>query len=477
MDPQKTYHIVEIRVFDASAPGVYPVELSVPGWRDFPRGNLRLDDTALLALNANSEAYGRALGEALFAEDAIGTAYQEVLAVFQSRDGDGLRVRLRLDPAELHDIRWERVYHPIAGAWHPLAATADTLLSRYVLAREWERPAPLTARPLRVLVVIASPSDVHEYSLDPISEAEIETWHTIFDDLPDAAVTYLQSLTESPPTLARIRQVLMAGYHVVHFVCHGAKTHQGTVLYLENVDGAVEPVRSERLVEMFRALTTRPRLCFLAACESGARGRTDGFVPLGPAVVAGGGVPAVVAMADRVGIVAARQFASHFYVRLLAHGAVDLAMNEARAMVRESWDWSVPLLFSRLPDNQLLGSLEAPEEERRPAGPGAMPVRGVPQDLSSSLRQTLLQCVEFSDPGQLRAVLSNELLTPWQYSLPVTNNPSAQVDLTINHLADQYRASGENALVLFLRVLAIRYEGNELNSRLLNLADQLEEQK
>jgi len=353
----------------------------VPGWRDFPRGNLRLDATTLLAKSANSETYGRLLGQALFAEDAILHAYQEATAVFQSR-GEGGRVRLRLGPPELHDLRWERVYHPVAGAWHPLAATADTLLSRYILAREWERPAPLTARPLRVLVIIASPRNVHEYGLDPISEAESETWHTVFDDLPDVAPLYLQSGTGSPPAFANVRRALMDGYHVVHFVCHGAKIDQGTVLYLENVDGTVAPVGSERLLEMFRALATRPRLCFLTACESGARGRADAFVPLGPALVAGGGVPAVVAMADRVGIVTARQFSSGFYARLLAHGAVDLAVNEARAMVRERWDWSVPVLFSRLPDNQLLDVPEVPTEGRRSLDVETRPARGALADLA-----------------------------------------------------------------------------------------------
>jgi len=391
----------------------------VPGWREFPRGHLRLDRAALLARDADSEAYGRVLGEALFAEDAIGSAYREARAVFQSREGDGLRVRLRLDPTELHDIRWERLYHPIAGAWHPLAATADTLLSRYVMTQEWERPAPLTTRPLRVLVVIASPSDVHEYNLDSISEAEVKTWLGLFDELPDVAVTYLRSATENPPTLDRIRQALMAGYHLVHFVCHGAKTRQGTALYLENADGTVEPVGSERLLEMFRSLATRPQLCFLAACESGARGRADGFVPLGPALVAEGGIPAVVAMADRVGIVTARQFAGHFYARLLAFGAVDLAVNEARAMVRERWDWSVPVLFSRLPDNQLLGVLETSEEERHPVDSGTMPVRGVPENLSlrakiKAIDRTLAELKQQLERGYVELGRYTRLKTDWE---------------------------------------------------------------
>jgi hypothetical protein len=349
-----TYHLVDIRIFETAAEeDGYPIELTVSGGRDFPRGQLQLDKSALLALSADSEAYGQALGETLFAEGAIGDAYQETLAVFQSQGGQ-MRVRLRLDPPSLHDVRWERIYHQIAGSWYPLAATADTLLSRYVPVRDWEQPEPLTVRPLRALVVLASPSNLGEHNLADISDDEISSWHALFDNLPDVDVTYLQSATSSPPTFDAVRRALLDGYHVVHFVCHGAKTRQGTALYLEDNDGLVAPVKAERILETFRALTTRPHLCFLAACESGSRGSTDAFIPLGPALVAEGGVPAVVAMADRVGIVTARQFADQFYDRTLTHGIVDLAVHQARATVRERWDWSVPVLFSRLPDNRLL---------------------------------------------------------------------------------------------------------------------------
>jgi len=354
-----TYHLVDIRIFDAtSEEDGYPVELNVPGGRDFPRGQLRLNRPALLALSADSEAYGRKLGAALFAEQAIGEAYQETLAVFQSQN-DRLRVRLRLDPAELYDIRWERIYHPVAGAWYPLAATTDTLLSRYVPVQAWGRPESLTARPLRALVVIASPANLDQRNLAAISDPEIKMWRAIFDNRPDVTATYLQSATADPPTIDRVRQALMTGYHLVHFVCHGAKTRRGTMLFLEDGNGAVEAIQSERFLEMFRALTARPHLCFLAACESGARGGADAFMPLGPALVAEGGIPAVVAMVDRVGMATARQFADQFYHRVLKHGVVDLAVHQARTMVRDRWDWSVPVLFSRLPDNQLFDVAKA----------------------------------------------------------------------------------------------------------------------
>jgi hypothetical protein len=358
--PAPIYHLVEIRIFDPpSQQDVYPVELKVPGGRDFPRGQLNLSQSALLALSADSEAYGRALGEALFAEQAIGRAYQETRAVFEEQ-GDKVRISLRLDPPALHDIRWERIYHPIAGSWQALATTADTLLSRYVPVQTWGRPDPVNHRPLRALVILASPRNLDGYSLSAISNEEREAWHAVFDDQPNVAPTYVESATGDLPTLDRIRRALMEGYHIVHLVCHGKKAQQGTALFLENANADVEPVRSERLLEMFRALSTQPHLCFLAACESGARASTDAFIPLGPALVAEGGVSAVVAMADRVGMAMARQFARQFYDRVLTHGVVDLAVHQARTMVRDQGDWSVPVLFSRLPDNQLFGTSRAP---------------------------------------------------------------------------------------------------------------------
>jgi hypothetical protein len=137
-------------------------------------------------------------------------------------------------------------------------------------------------------------------------------------------------------------------------MCHGAVTPGGTVLYLEATDGSIEPVTQERIVEAFGALATPPLLCFLAACESAVRSKSEAFLPLGPALVQEGGVQAVVAMSDKVGQETARVFTEQFYRRLLAHGVVDLAVNEARALIKDRWDWGVPVLFTRLDDNQLI---------------------------------------------------------------------------------------------------------------------------
>jgi hypothetical protein len=154
--------------------------------------------------------------------------------------------------------------------------------------------------------------------------------------------------------LNAIRTALAEGYHLVHFLCHGAAGPAGTALYLEDEAGAVAIVTAERLLSAFAVVQTPPLLCFLAACESAARSRQDAFLPLGPALVEQRGVLAVVAMSARVGIDTAQLFTGQFYTRLLHHGLVDLAMNEARALVQDQWDWGAPVLFCRLHDSQLV---------------------------------------------------------------------------------------------------------------------------
>jgi CHAT domain len=352
--PCEDYQTVTVRIFAPAAPGGdYPVEMSVLRWRDFPRVFFRLDQATLDARAADSNAYGFALGQMLFSDHVLGKAYGETIAAVHGR-GQGLHIRLKVDPPDLHGIRWERIYHPMAGEWLPLGSTGQTPFSRYVPAQQWDRPLPVIDRPLRMLVVIASPNEIGEYGLDPIPDQESQSLHAALDILPEIELTYLESGTPARPTLNEIRKRLAEGFHFVFLLCHGARMPAGTVLYLEGEDHKVDPVKAERLVETFKILERPPSFCFLAACESAARTKWDAFLPLGPALVEDGGLQAVVAMTERVGLRTAQQFASQFFTRLLSHGIVDLAVNEARALVQDEWDWGAPVLFSRLPDNQLI---------------------------------------------------------------------------------------------------------------------------
>jgi hypothetical protein len=299
--------------------GRYPVELRLLSGQEFRNLSAAFDLARLGNLRANAEQYGRALGEMLFADTACGPAFRQIQAVIREQD-DTLHVRLLVDPAELQALKWERIYQPDGAGWRPLGTTAQTPFSRYLPTPHWGQPPAITQRPLRLLAVLASPTGLDvDYQLDPVGDDERQAIHAMFAAIPDVQTTFLESGNGgSPlgaPTLDEIRKALQEGYHIVHFLCHGAVLSGGTVLFLETPTGGVEQVSAARVVEVFQAPRSKPALCFLGACESAARSRSDAFAPLGPALVEGCGVPAIVAMTERVGLQTARQFAGRRFSR------------------------------------------------------------------------------------------------------------------------------------------------------------------
>ena len=354
--PKKpTFPMVTITFEEAKKPGgPYPVRLSVRGG-SLAAHTCRLDADKYAPLESDPEAYGQALGKTLFNYKVLGADYQDILSR-ASENEQRVHVRLEIKAEALQRLHWERIYQRQNKRWLPLGSTAATPLSRMVVLDSLTQPSRVHERPLRMLVLISSPSDITaRFNLDPISAAERQALHNSLDGLKEKEVeiTYLESGSAAPPTLDIFRQLAPQNFHLIHFLCHGAVTPGGNVLYLEGADGKVDPVVSERLIDAMQLVAPRPLLCFLAACESAAREAHEAFLPLGPALVQSGCVQAAIAMSGKVGIDTARIFASQFYTRLMYHGLVDLAVNEARSLVQEHWDWGVPVLFSRLEDNQL----------------------------------------------------------------------------------------------------------------------------
>lgn len=361
------YHQIEVRIRAYSAElGGYPIELHVAGERDFPPGLLALNAETLSALNTHID-FGQALGSYVFAENAIGKGYDKVREAFQAA-GWQPRLNVHIEPEALRSLRWEQLKHPVNETeWASVAKTTETLFSRYVPKLYPQPTLPVVQRPVCVLAVLSSPQDVAEFGLSTIGESERLGWHAVFDAFPQTLVTvdYLDRQAQDSairPTLANLRaRLLEKHYHIVHFVGHGQaqKREKQTALLLEDQAGNGYWVGAGSLIEDVLQGVSQPHLMFLAACESGALSAQPDFMALGPALVEQGHIPAVVAMAERVGIVAAREFAQKFYQRLLCHGLVDLAMHEGRAALSESTDWSVPVLFSHLMDNRLLADPQA----------------------------------------------------------------------------------------------------------------------
>lgn len=356
------YADLEIRILEKQQEG-YPVEMTLNSEQQFPRGYL--DPRALPWVSSGTPAEdGERLFDWLVADDALKVAWAGVRGQRPQR-----RIRLRIDATapELHAIPWELLRDAGDGAaGQDLAATNATPFSRY-LAGRWQPGGPILQRPVKVLVAIANPENLAEYTLAALDvDKEWKSLQEATAGQDDLELT----LMEQPCTLAALEKALKEGYHVLHFIGHGAFAGKGdqakAVLYLADDKNQVSLARAEDIAGMLgRQLAdsdllvdNRLRLVFLASCQTAKSSPADAFRGLAPQLIAAG-VPAVVAMQDLVPVDTARQFASTFYQQLLHHGQVDLASNEARSalLTAKLSGAAIPVLFSRLRSNQLLGKV------------------------------------------------------------------------------------------------------------------------
>jgi hypothetical protein len=205
------------------------------------------------------------------------------------------------------------------------------------------------------------------------------------------------TILQPPITLARLEDELQrGGYHMLHFVGHGAfdAQHDRAALYLQTVDAHKAIVPGGDFASMLDRLQLPPKLVVLMACRSAQRATREAFIGLGPQLVKNG-LPAVVAMQDDISVPSARRFGEKFYRRLLEHGIVDLAMNEARSalITDKRYDAAVPVLFMRLRHGRLWGEAQPIEI----AGPARGPTRSagtLPPDEIASLQRQLKEAQE-----------------------------------------------------------------------------------
>ena len=357
MTKNSPYVDLEIRIDKlektaAATQGRYPVELTLDDDRVFEEAYLSTDILPWRP-GADPTEEGDRLFRWFLGDDRLQRQWERVRGQALQR-----RIRLRIDrdAPELHVLPWEVLRDTLTGTLaDTLAANADTPFSRY-LAGAWELVAAINQYPIRLLVAVANPQNLAEYSLSPIDVAE-ETaiLNAAFSDLdPDRLdITFL----EQPLTLNNLEAELRRRQpHLVHLIGHGQyhARREEALLYLADAENRVALVSATDLADMLHRSSHSPHLIFLASCQSATRSPADAFRGLAPSLIEAG-VPAVVAMQDRVTVETARTFSRTFYQQLLRHGQVDLACNEARSSLLTSRlpGSQIPVLFSRLLDNQL----------------------------------------------------------------------------------------------------------------------------
>lgn len=351
---------------------------------DLAESNLGLRERALFALDlaalrvlADPQAYGQYLAEAVFHDPAARSGFIQARAVAEALKVP-LRLRLDIDPSadELHSLRWETLHDPDRGT--RLCADENVLFSRFLSSASQHSFSPPGIERLRAVALISNPSNLDASKFAPIDVAqESERARQAMADM-DLATLF----SEGSATLSRLLETMRAGRgaDVLYFVAHGWQTGDQSFVFLEKTNGQGERVPVNEFINGLSGLRKLPLMAVLISCQSAGSGAAVNdrvLLALGPRL-ADLGIPAVIAMHGSVSFSTMQVFLPEFFRELQCDGQIDRALAVARAAVRNQPDWWMPVLFSRLRDNQLYRPTRLerkpfePETVYIPAGPFCM---------------------------------------------------------------------------------------------------------
>ena len=400
---------LELEITPGTAPGHYIITVDSPAGA--ASGQLRLDLDELLSrrrelasavlasavptrstLSAQElpvREVGRRLFEAVFAERIYGrytASLQEA-----ARQGEPLRVVLRLRAPELAGLPWEAMFDPEADEY----LCQREPIVRYVETAQPATPLPVNP-PLRILGIVSAPRDLPR--LDVPEEQRRLT--DAIDDLTKRRQVELR--WASGGTWPGLQQVLQDGHwHVLHFIGHGGIDRGEGVLALEDeLTGKANLVSSARFARLLHTCRPVPRLVVLNSCQSG-EAAADDLLSSTAAELVHSGISAAVAMQFVVTDPAALAFSRGFYQALAHNHAVDEAVRLGRIAIdgtsENTLEWLTPVLFLRTDETRLF-SIIRPEGGGVPSQPGPPPSEHVERE--STLRGLYMQALAAMRTGR-----------------------------------------------------------------------------
>ncbi|MGA7732831.1 MAG: CHAT domain-containing protein [Chloroflexia bacterium] len=292
--------------------------------------------------------FGKRLFDTVFA-GPIGDLWRERFG--KLKRGQYLRLVLRPDPETarpLLNLPWEYL-HDGKGF---LATNWRTPISRLPWGLP-DDPLDSLTEPLRVLVIISSPSDLAQDQVLNFAKEEdlILTAHA------EARRAGLVEVEFTPNGSIQALSTYLREFdpHILHFTGHGVfnQLADSGYLLMEDEHGHKARVTNGDFAELLERQGKSLRLAFLSACQSARVARNEAYTDLGPRLLKAG-IPAVVAMQFSVLNHSAMHFGGDFYKGIADGKSVDEALTEAREILRKEGlntvDFATPVLFLSDPD-------------------------------------------------------------------------------------------------------------------------------
>ena len=289
--------------------------------------------------------------------------------------GELLRLRLGLKGDELLALPWEVMNdgdRASKGAIFQVATGANIMFSRYqagvLMSLRTQDRMLSNGQPLRMLVVTSAPDDQEQMALRrEVEYLQQELRGTMFqttENPPDLELTLLDQ-----PDRTQLTQALEQGrYQILHYAGHSNLSDRGGDLHLVNREtGLTESLSGRDLAGLL--VNNGVRLVVLNSCHGAQQSSDDGTAAnhnLAEAIVQRG-VPAVLAMVERIPDNVALTLTQLFYRNIRQGYAIDLSLSRARQglMVAHGSDhlyWALPVLYLHPEDD---GCLFASDRSRR----------------------------------------------------------------------------------------------------------------
>jgi tetratricopeptide (TPR) repeat protein len=301
---------------------------------------------------ANLAAFGQRLYNELF-YGTIRDSWMMAQGIAQHRR-EGLRLRLGLKGIHLHRLPWEVLY---AGD-RPLATGTDVVFSRYHSGFPTSTPhlrnqpaSSAVNQPLKILMVLSAPSDQEVLALKQEADHLKQELQTVaqIGRAPDIELTILEQ-----PGREQLTQALEHNhYQVLHYAGHSNLGAAGGSLYLvSRKTGLTEVLSGDDLAGLL--VNNGIHMAVFNSCR-GVYGATETATAdltngnLSEALVRRG-IPAVLAMAERIPDDVALNLSRLFYRNLKQGYPVDLSLSRARQGLISSYGsdqlyWALPILY------------------------------------------------------------------------------------------------------------------------------------